>query len=331
MRKKVFLTGADGLLGHNLSRELSARGYAITALIEKKAPGTFLADIPGLTIMRGDILDRESMIHAIKGHDFLIHAAANTSVNPARSPRVIEVNLKGTENLLHAAFQSNLTRMLFIGTANSFQPGSKDNPGNESGIFSNARFGIDYIDSKYEALLLIRKWVAEKGIDAISLHPTFMIGPFDSKPSSGTLMINMSKVRPPAYPRGGKNYIAVKDAAIGVANALTMGRKGEDYIIGNENLSFREIFGKMAKILHIRPPWIPIPNFVTLAYGKLGDWQNALTGKLPVVNSAMARLSCDEQYYSAAKAVRELQLPQTPIDQALEESYQWFVDHDYLN
>jgi len=119
MIKKVLVTGADGLLGSNLVRELLSRGYKVRALLLPNSPSSTLN---GLDIERhtGNILKSEDIQSAMEGCNYLVHAAANTNIWPNRSEIVRRVNLEGTQNIAKAALAAGIKRMVYIGTANSF-------------------------------------------------------------------------------------------------------------------------------------------------------------------------------------------------------------------
>lgn len=319
----VLLTGADGVLGNHISRELLSQGYQVRAVFEPGKIGILYKELPEVECVEGNILDLDILKSLVSGCDYIIHAAANTSVNPARQSIVRRVNIEGTSNVLQAGIASGVKRLIFVGTANSFAPGSKSAPGDESGSFVGHRYGTDYMDSKYEAYKLVKSAVIEGKLDAVTVHPTFMIGPYDTKPSSGAMLIALYRGKVPGYTKGGRNYIYVGDAAIGVVNAIKRGTSGCSYILGHENLSYKEAFKMMAEEMGVKVPKIYIPPFLTLIYGRIGDIIANITGKPATVSYPMARISCDEHYYSAARAVSELGLPQTPVRSVIKDSFDW--------
>jgi dihydroflavonol-4-reductase len=134
----------------------------------------------------------------------------------------------------------------------------------------------------------------------------------------------------PGYPPGGRNFIYVKDAAKGIVNALDKGKIGENYIIGNENLSYKEIFSKIASVIGVKPPRWSLPGWGTLVYGRYSSFMAYITGRKPIVSYAMARISCDDHYYCCEKAVRELDLPQTPVEEGIHESFEWLKSNGYI-
>ncbi len=325
----VLLTGANGFLGSHLARGLLERGYAVRAFIRSSSDLNSLIDLP-LDRWQGDLRDADDVMAATYGCDYVIHAGALAQVNPARSPVIWDVNLRGTENVLAAARRVGIQRLVYVGTANVFGFGSKKRPGDETCPYAGVSYGLDYMDSKRAATNRVVKAV-RNGIPAILVHPTFMLGPSDSKPTSNQMLLSLYQGRIPGYPPGGKNYVAVTDVATATINALTMGRLGESYILGNENLSYREAFALMAQVMGIAPPRLRLPAMVSSAYGWFADLKTDLTGNLSMINQAMVETANHGHYFSAAKARAELALPQTPVRTAVEQAFVWFRQNGYLN
>jgi dihydroflavonol-4-reductase len=280
---KILVTGADGLLGSNLVRELLARGSEVRALVES---GRQQKTLEGLTIekVQGNLLNSEDIVKVTLGCDAIIHCAASTSVWPTRSALVNRVNIEGTENIVNAVYQNKIKRLVYIGTANSFGFGSKEIPGTENNPYKSKKYGLDYMDSKYKAQQYVLREVKENKLPAIIVNPTFMFGPYDSKPSSGAMIIALYKGTVPGYTSGGRNYICAKDAAVAIVNALTKGQVGECYILGNQNLSYKEVFAKIGNALSVKPPVIPIPSIFAKLYGGMGSFVGKVTGKAPAIS-----------------------------------------------
>lgn len=331
MLKKVLLTGADGFLGNNIVRELLNRGYEVKAFIEPSRQPKTLDGLPNLTFFRGDLLNPIDVEQAMEGCPFVIHAAANTTVIPARSEIIPKVNLDGTRHIITAAIKHKIQRLVFIGTANTFGFGTKEEPGYEGLPYTGAQYGLDYMDSKYEAFLELMTAVKENQLPAVVVNPTFMLGPYDVKPSSGAMIVNLYQGKIPGYSSGGRNYIYVKDAACGVVNALEKGKIGESYILGNVNLSYKEAFFLIADTIGAKRPSIYFPSFVTKAFALLLTFIAKMQGKLPNISYPMAKIGCDGHYFTAAKAIREIDLPQTPLSIAIRESFEWLRDNGYLD
>jgi dihydroflavonol-4-reductase len=328
MPATILLTGATGFLGYHIATELMARRYVVRALVR---PGSdrkpLLAAATGaaaIEFFEGDILDAAQVRRAARGCAAVIHAAANTQVNPARDPAIWAVNKTGTEHVIAAVRAENLRRMVYVGTANVFGFGTKVQPGHEKSPYTGHRYGLDYMDSKEAATQLVREAVVKHDVPALMVHPSFLLGPHDAKPTSGAMLLAIARRQIVGYPAGGKNYIHVRDAAIGTCNALTMGRIGQSYILGHENLTYREAFRLMAEVAGVRPPLFDLPPWLARWYGQFADWNARRTGKPGLVNANMVQIANDGHYFSSQKAIEELKLPQTPIRQAIEEAYAWF-------
>lgn len=327
-KMKIFLTGGDGLLGSNLVRVLLSQGHQLRVLVQ---PNRQTITLDGLNIERiqGDLLDFPSLKKAAGNAEAIFHIAASTSLWPSRNEMVNRINIEGTQNILKLASELPLTKLIYVGTANSFNYGTKEQPGVEDSPYVCGKYGLDYMDSKYKAQLLVLE-AAKKGIPAVVVNPTFMLGAYDSLPSSGKMVVALYKRQLPGFAPGGKNYICVKDAAIGIANALMKGRVGECYIIGNKNLSYHEAFSLICRALNVKSPKIAFSKNVMLTYGKLGMWMFKLTGKPPIVSYPMAKIACDGHYFSAAKAIKELNLPQSPIEEGVIDCFDWLKANHYI-
>jgi dihydroflavonol-4-reductase len=326
--EKVFITGADGMLGSHVVRSLLERGWHIRAFLQ---PGRQGRTLDGLDLERvhGDLLDLECVVKAAAGCDYIIHAAALTQVWPDRNPLVRRVNVEGTRHIIEVARRQRVKRLVFIGSASSFGASSLAEPADENTPYEGERHRNDYISSKHEAMLLVQQ-AYQAGLDVVTVCPTFMFGAYDAAPGSGAMILALYRGKLPGYTRGMKNYIWAKDVATGAVNALTEGRAGEVYLLGHENLSFKEVFQKIGNVINRPAPRWAIPSWMTLAYAHFDTGRARILGKAPTLSPTMARLGDMTFCYSAQKAITELALPQTPIEIGIQESFGWFRDNHYL-
>ncbi len=331
MPAPVLVTGANGFLGRHLMAELLRRGLAVRALVRPGPPPPALPPLAALPIeiWEGDLTRPATVAGAAAGCGAIIHAAALAQVNPARHPAVWAVNDAGTATVLQLARQAGVGRFVYVGTANVFGFGTQQQPGDETRPYAGQRYGLDYMDSKRAATARVLAAVAAWHLPAVLVHPTFLLGPGDAKPTSNALLLELHRGRLPGYPPGGKNYVHVHDVAVATVNALALGRVGESYILGNENLSYREAFALMAGLLGVPAPRWPIPAALAQFYGSASGWRARLSGQPGRLNGAMAAVANDGHYFTAAKARHELALPQTPVAQAIAEAFHWFKAHDY--
>ena len=333
MAQPVLVTGANGFLGRHIVAELLLRGYSVRALVRPhhpESPPLLPLEAPHLEVHIGDLTEPASVAGAASGCAAIIHAAALARVNPARNPAVWAANYTGTQTMLQLAREANVERFVYVGTANVFGFGTRQQPGDETRPYTGQHYGIDYMDSKVAATHAVLRAVQQEQLPAVLVHPTFMLGPGDVKPTSNALLLELYRGRLPGYPPGGKNYVHVRDVATATVNALTLGSVGESYILGNENLSYREAFGLIAGCLGVKAPRWPIPAGLATIYGRACDVKTRVTGRPAQLNAAMAAVANDGHYFSPQKARNALALPQTPITLAVVEAFDWFKAHRYV-
>lgn len=323
---RILVTGANGLLGANIVRELVMRGYQVRIFVRGTSD---LSGIEGVAFeqVNGDILDPESVDRAVEGCDYVIHSAANTSQWPTTYAHYEAVNVNGTQHLIAAVKKHGVKRFVFVSSANAFGNGTREKPGTELSEFNGFRIGSGYMISKFVAQQFVLAEVEKSNLPAVVVNPTFMIGPYDSKPSSGRIILMGMGKRVQVYPPGGKNFIHVHDAAVGTCNALTMGRTGECYLLANENMTFKKFFSILNKVTGEQPGSLTLPGWFLKVIGAGGTLFEKLFRKPAPLNLVNTRLLCLGNYYSGQKAVEALDLPQTPIEDAIREAIGWFRKH----
>ena len=327
---KVFLTGPDGLLGSNIVRELLERKYEVRVMLYHNRNPLTLVDLP-IEIVYGNIANKEDLIRLSAGCDYFINVAAITDMWPSRGEIYHNINVKGTENVIEAVLANKIKRLIHVGSASSFGYGTIENPGDESTPFKSLKYKLDYIESKKLGQEKVIEAVKTKGLPALVVCPTFMLGPYDSKPSSGAMIIAIIKGEMPAFSSGGKNWVYVKDVSRALCNALTMGKIGETYILGGENLTYIEAVKRISiAVGQKKTPRFVMPNIVLKSLGLMGTIGSAITNKPPKLTINLAKIACDGHYFSPKKAVDELQMSQTPIEVGVKEAREWFLKHDYL-
>lgn len=329
MSNCVFITGANGMLGASVTREALNQGYQVKAQI---LPGTSTKVLDGLAIeiVEGNILDLDFLEKEMANCQYVINIAALTTIWPRRLESLFAVNLKGVQNIAKLAQQFGLKRMVQIGTANSFNHGSKEAPGDENQPYTGDQFKMDYMDSKYEAQCHLLEMHRKQDFPVVILNPTYMIGPFDSGPTSGRMLLELYKNTLPGYAGGGKNFVYSKDVAVATVNALKMGRAGQCYIVGNENLYFGEMFKKATMVFQKPFKIKQFPGFAINLVGAINSIVARLTGKAPQLSYSMAKMASVKQFYSPAKAREELLLPSTPIEEAIADCIIWYKENGYL-
>lgn len=327
---KTFITGATGLLGANLVRELIERGHHVRALVRK---GSDLRSIKCLDIelYNGDLSDEQNLYKGCRGFDNVIHAAGRTPGFNCGHMDFMSTNYQGTKKMARAAVRAEVNRIIYVSSSCVFGGGSIDCAGTELSEFTGFRYNSAYINSKYLTQQWILSEVERMGIPVVIVNPTIMLGPYDSHPSSGRIILNLIRQRLQFCPEGGKNFIDVRDAAFATCNALTKGIVGECYLLASQNLTFSELFEKINKMSGKDVPKVPVPGFILNSFGLTMDLIRLFVkSPIDLSYSDTSQMTC-ESYFSGAKAVRDLDLPQRPVDEAIHDAIRWFNIHKYIN
>ncbi|HMO41287.1 MAG TPA: NAD-dependent epimerase/dehydratase family protein [Saprospiraceae bacterium] len=328
-KNRILVTGATGLLGSNVVAMLNRRGYRVRVLLRSSSSTIALQGLE-YESHYGDITDAASVCAAAQGCVAIIHAAANTTQWGANMQAHDAVNVVGTRNVITACKQASVERLIHVSTANTFPPGSLQQPGDESGVFAHGPAPSRYIETKRQAEALVLEAVQTEGLPAIIVNPTFIIGARDAQPSSGKMILHYLRAPVVLCPPGGKNFVPVEDAATAIVNALQSGHYGERYLLASENLSYRDFFRLVGEATERRRRIVPLSPWLLKSAGRLGDLAQQFARDPLPLNFTNATLLTIDNYYTAAKAITELDMPQTDLSDAIQTAFRWFVQYDYL-
>ena len=326
---KVLVTGATGFIGGNLARRLCQRGYEVRALVRPGA-NTLTIDDTGVEQISGEILDRESMDRAVDGCQAVFHCAAIYAFW-SRTPELIHrTNVDGTRTVLQAASQAGVSRVVFTSTVSTmgFWPGKLST---EETLLDPSRLIGHYKNSKYRAELMAFEMAVE-GLPVVVVNPTAPVGPWDVKPTpTGRIVLDFMRGRIPAYLDTGLNLVDVEDVAEGHILALERGIPGQRYLLGSKNVSLIEMFRMLEEITGRPAPRWRIPYWMALAAGYLDEAvEGRILSREPKIPLEGIRIARSPMYVDCEKAVRELGLPQSSVEAALEKAVRWFTNHGYV-
>ncbi|MBI4187137.1 MAG: NAD-dependent epimerase/dehydratase family protein [Chloroflexi bacterium] len=327
---RALVTGATGFIGGNLVRELLNQGYQVRALVRQ---GSDRRNIQGLDIevAFGDLCDRPSLDRAVDGCDVLFHVAAAYTFW-ARDPRVIyEANVRGTENILAAARDRGIKKVVYTSSESTIGTGNNCGLATEEGEVDPDKLPGDYKKSKCLAEKLTLK-ACHGGLPVVVVNPTVPIGRYDVKPTpTGRLVLDFLNGRMPAYVNTGLNVVDVEDVARGHILALERGRIGERYILGNRNLTLKEILAILEKITGIKASRLRIPVWLALGAAYADEFiSGRVMRRVPRVPVAGVKAARSFRYFDCSKAVRELGFVQTPVEEAFDRAVRWFQQNGYV-
>lgn len=327
---KALVTGATGFIGAAVTRCLLDRGASVRVLVRRHSDGRNLA---GLKVEQvyGDLLDRTTLTHALAGCRQLYHVAAHYALW-AQDPQIFyDINVSGTRTLMEAARDAGVERIVYTSTIGAIGLPPEGGVGTEDTPVSLEQMVGHYKRSKYLAEQEVLK-MAEEGLPVVIVNPSAPVGARDIKPTpTGQVIVDFMKGRMLAYIETGMNIVDVEDVAQGHLYAMDKGRVGERYILGNKNLSLDKVFRILSRLTGVPAPSLKLPRLSILPLAYANQWlSDYVTHQPPRIPLEGVRMAKYVMHYNCAKAVRELGLPQTPVEVALEKAVRWFRDNQYV-
>jgi dihydroflavonol-4-reductase len=334
--KRVFVTGGTGFIGANLVRLLVQQGYTVRCLRRASPtlvrPTSRLDNLQNLDveIVKGDLNDSE-LWRQMEGCQALFHVAAHYSLWQADQEALYRHNVLGTRNVLAAARKAGIERTVYTSSVAAIGVGAPGEIVDETHQSPVDDLVGHYKKSKFLAEQEAKK-AAEAGQDLVIVNPSSPIGPFDIKPTpTGDIILRFLQRGMPFYLDTGLNFIDVRDVAWGHLLALEKGKSGDRYILGNQNLTLKELLDQLAQLTGMSAPKYSVPAWLPLTVAWFDERILAPLGKIPDVPLDGVRMAHQKMYYDASKAVRELGLPQSPLSTALKDAVDWFVSQGYVN
>jgi dihydroflavonol-4-reductase len=324
----VLVTGATGFVGGAVARALVRAGVTVRVLARSKADARSLAELP-VEWVEGDLLDPASLQAALAGCHQLYHVAAYYALW-AKDPAIFyDVNVTGTRNVLTAARSAGIERTVYCSTIGAIGLPQGGGLGTEDTPVSLDQMAGHYKRSKFLAEQEALRF-AKEGLPVVIVNPSAPVGAGDVKPTpTGQVIVDFMRGRMPAYIDTGMNIVDVDDVAAGHLLAMEKGRQGERYILGCRNLMLKEVFDILSKLTGVKAPSLRLPRSLILPLAHMNQWIAQLTGQPPRIPLDGVRMAKYRMHYDCSKALRELGMPQTPPETALEKAVRWFRSHGY--
>lgn len=317
----VAITGANGLLGGNVAEAFAAAGWKVRALCRTSANVDHLMHLP--LDWRHISYETGSLVRAFAGTSVVVHCAGVTIQSRRVRPEHRAGNIDLTRCVFEASHHAKIERIVHCSSAITCGFSAGRPVDEDEAAFSTPPWQDGY---------LISKQIAEREAlqrnsppDVIVVNPTYLLGPLDAKPSSGRLLLLVARGHAYGWPSGGNNFADVRDVAAGIVAAASRGRAGERYILGGENLSYRDLMTRAARAAGRRPPGFAIPYKLAAATGHFGELYEWISRRPTDVNGAtVAYAYSNGLRYTSEKARRDLDYRTRPIDETLRDSIAWF-------
>jgi dihydroflavonol-4-reductase len=327
---KVLLLGGNGLLGHNVLKQLLQQGHEVHALLRSsldKDASAWQGMSDRFTLFQGSLLDDAALQAAAEGCDAIINCAGVTDMSLLRYDDYLPVNRDLCRRLVELMERQRITHLVHTSTANTIGYGTPLQAADEQvpmqPPFSRSYYGLSKREGE-EILLQAARRHTDWHI--VVVNPGFMIGAYDTKPSSGTLLLAGYRRPLMVAPRGGKSFVHVADAAAAIVNALDCGQNGHRYLLTGQNLLLKEFYQLQAKACGYRQWIVPLPNAVLAVAGWCGDLLR-FCGLRTQLSTRNVRQLMVREYYDNAAARTELAMPQTTIEQAVGDFFAWYQSH----
>ena len=335
---RVLITGATGFVGANVARALVESGRAVRALVRESSDRGSLAGLD-LELVRGDLRDPSAVNDAVRGCEEVYHVAAEYSFWSSNPEEMYRSNVEGTRHVMESSLRHGVRRVVYTSTVGTIglAPAAEGSGGelaarDEETPLVDGQLAGHYKQSKFFAEQVALEYAA-RGLPVVIVNPSAPVGPWDRKPTpTGRILVDFMKGRMPAYLDTGLNIVHVRDVAAGHVLAAEKGRPGQRYILGHANMTLAHILAELARLSGKRAPTTKIPYGVAYAAGWLSTkFADVVSHRPPAIPLESVKMAKRHMFFSAKKAVTELGLPQTPVEQAFADALGWFKQEAYFN
>lgn len=325
----ILVTGASGHLGNVLVRELVKRGENVRALLLPGEDRTPLGDLP-VEQTEADILDYPALSTAFLGIDTVYHLAGIISILPGQNPALRMVNVLGTRNVIHAALEHGVQRMIYTSSIHALRRLSHGVVIDEKVPFDPEAAISAYDQSKAQASLEVLKAVP-LGLNAVIACPTGIIGPYDYRLSEmGKIILDCLERKPQLYVDGAYDFVDVRDVAQGLILANQRGKRGETYILSGEQLTVRRLLDSVKQITGKGFLRIRIPFRLARLVAKVTPLYYRLTRTKPRLTPYSLETLSSNSVISFEKARRELGYSPRPLSATIADTIRWLIQNKSL-
>jgi dihydroflavonol-4-reductase len=326
---KALVTGSAGFIGSNVVRTLLEDGHDVRAL---HLPNEDLRNLRGLDVerVRGDVTDAQAMRETMRGCEVVFHLAAVYALWTKDADIMHRVNVIGTQNVLDAARAEGVRRVVHTSSIARFGGQGPHRRATEASDFALGVTGDRYSRSKADAHEVAVRAAREQ--DVVIVAPCGPIGPGDAGPTpTGRLLLSAVKLPIALVADTTTNFADVRDMARGHVLAAEKGKRGETYLLGCRDVSLVEIARMALDALGATKRIVVAPFIAASIVARgLSLIADRVTGRPPLFTPQAVRIARLGLRADCSKAVRELGMPQSPIDRAVADAMSWFAREGYL-
>ena len=311
----ILVTGASGILGSYICRELYGLGIPFKGLVRKSSTLELLQDLPKEFVATGEIDDVLGMEALLEGVDTVIHCAGLVSFNKKDKKALYRTNVEGTRVVVNACLSAGVQKIIHISSVAALGRTKKNNLVRENTKWETSKLNTEYAKSKYLGELEVWRAFSE-GINVNVLNPSIILAPYYWDRSS-TQLLRFVKNGFPFYPSGNLNYVDIRDVADTVLRLYTEDIKGERYILNSGSLPYKAFFDKVAEQFGVEPPKVKLNKALAWVGWGLDNFKSFITGKQALVTKESIRLSFSKSNYDNGKSYGLLKQGYRPLEDTL--------------
>ena len=321
----IVITGATGHLGNVLVRKLVKCNTKIRVLV---LPGEDVSSLEGLEVekIEGNVCSPDSLRKAFKGADTVYHCAGIISILPGQQKKLFRVNVTGTQNVVNMCLEEKVKRLVYISSIHALSEPEKGIVIDESRRFDPENVLGEYSRSKALGTLEVIKGI-ERGLDAVILCPSGIIGPYDYHISEmGKLIVDFFKGKVKAYVGGAYDFVDVRDVAEGLIFACNQGKKGECYILSGHHISVSKILKYLERLSGKKAPEIKLPYWMARAFGVINVLYCSLINTRPLFTPFSIDVLASNSLISYHKAETNFGYSPRSVYESLKDAVDWFKE-----
>lgn len=293
----IFITGASGLVGSHLVKQLVKEGKKVRALYRSAIPAIDGAE--GVEWFKGDILDVISLEEAMEGVEEVYHCAAVVSFNPQKKDLLHLANVEGTVNIVNACLQADIRKLVFVSSVAALGRIREDKPIDESMNWSEETSNSEYGKTKYFAEIEVWRGIGE-GLNAVIVNPVIILGAGNwEKGSSGIFKSAYDEF--PWYTEGTSGFVDVADVVKAMMMLMQSEIQAERFILCAENLAYRDVFTQIANCFGKRAPHRKVTPLLAAIVWRLEALKAKFTGKDPLLTKETAETAAAKVQFDNSK------------------------------
>jgi dihydroflavonol-4-reductase len=329
--KKIVVTGGTGFIGSRLVSKLAKdENNDVYAIVRKSSDLKSLKEcVDRITLLYGDVTDASTLGGMFDGADEVYHCAGLTYMGNRKNDLLKKINIEGTRNVLGACRKAGIRRVVHVSSITAVGISRDRKPLNEKSTWNFDRLGLEYARTKHVAEQIVAEEV-RNGLDCVIVVPAFVFGAGDINFNAGRIIKDVYKRKMPFFPMGGVCVVDVEIVVDTLMSAMKKGRTGQRYIVGGDNVSFKELSRTIMRVTGVHQTSLPLPLWGAKVISYFLKFRHDRNKISKLFNMSMFAVASEFLYFDSSKASRELGMRYEPFEQSIRRTFEWYRDNDLL-